>query len=98
MDIQKHIYLNNGIKLKISEGNGQSKEQAVKIISKYKDRLIEVENDFITFWLNDNRWLKIEQALIFDDEKKFDKITIHYFSDNSDESMKIFYFDITDCF
>jgi hypothetical protein len=98
MDIQKHIYLNSGIKLKISEGNGQSKEQAVKIISKFKDNLIEVENDFITYWLNDTSWHKVEQSLLFDDEKKFDKITIHHISDNGNESMKIFYFDITDCF
>lgn len=98
MDIQKHIYLNSGIKLKMSEGNGQTKEQAVKIISKFKDRLIEVENDFITFCLNDNRWIKVEQSLLFEDGKKIDKITVHHFSDIGNVSIKKLYFDITDCF
>jgi hypothetical protein len=80
MDIQKHILNKTGVMLPISGGNGQSQKQAVIINSKYKYRYIEVQNDFISLWLDEGRWRKVVQSLIVDDDgRKFDKITIQHF-------------------
>ena len=99
MDIQKHIIDKTGVMLPISGGNGQSQEQAVVISSKYKHRYIEVQNDFISLWLNEGRWRKVEQSLIVDDDgKKFDKITIQNFFDDGNVVERFFWFDISKCF
>ena len=99
MDIQKHILDKTGVLLPISGGNGQSQEQAVVIISKYKHMLIQVQNDFISLWLDEGRWRKLGQSLIVDDDgRKFDKITIQHFLDDEEEVEKIFWFDLTECF
>ena len=82
--------------LPISDGNGQSQEQAVIISSKYK--FIEVQNDFISLWLANGRWRKVGQSLIVGDEKKYDRITIHHFLDDEQVVEKIFWFEITNCF
>ena len=85
--------------LPISGGNGQSQEQAVIINSKYKHMLIQVQNDFISLWLDEGRWRKVGQSLIvYDDGRKFDKITIHHFLDDGEEVERVFWFDISDCF
>ena len=99
MDIQKHILDKTGVLLPISGGNGQSQEQAVVIISKYKHMLIQVQNDFISLWLDEGRWRKLGQSLIVDDDgRKFDKITIQHFLDDGEGVERVFWFDITDCF
>ena len=99
MDIQKHILDKTGVLLPISGGNGQSQEQAVVISSKYKHMLIQVQNDFISLWLDEGRWRKLGQSLIVDDDgRKFDKITIQHFLDDEEEVEKIFWFDLTECF
>jgi outer membrane lipoprotein-sorting protein len=98
MDIQQYIYNNSGVLLPISGGNGQSQNQAVVIDSKAKYRLIQVENEFISAMLNEGYWKKVQQSLIFDDDRKYDKITIHNFLDNADVVQRVFWFDITECF
>lgn len=99
MDIQKDILKQTGVLLPISGGNGQSQEQAVVISSKYKHMLIQVQNDFISLWLDEGRWRKLKQSLIIDDDgRKFDKITIHHFLDDGNVVERVFWFDITDCF
>lgn len=98
MDIQQHIFNNTGILLPISGGNGQSQNQAVFIASEAKYRLIHVENEFIRAMLDEGYWKKVEQSLIIEDEKKYDKITIHHFVDNGDKEQRVFWFDVTECF
>lgn len=98
MDIQQHILNNTGVLLPISGGNGQSQGQAVVIASKAKYRLIQVENEFISAMLDDGYWKKVEQSLIFDEYKKYDKITIAHFLDDGDVIEKAFWFDVTECF
>jgi hypothetical protein len=98
MDIQQHIFINTGVLLPISGGNGQSQDQAVVIGSKAKYRLISVENEFISAMLDDGYWKKVEQSLIQTDGKKYDKITIHNFLDDRVPIEKVFWFDITECF
>jgi hypothetical protein len=98
MDIQQHISNITGVLLPISGGNGLSQEQAVVIGSEAKYRLIQVENEFISAMLYEGYWKKVEQSLIFDDDKKYDKITIHDFFDEGEVAKKVFWFDITECF
>ena len=98
MDIQQHIFNNKGVLLPISGGNGQSQDQAVVLTSKAKYMLIQVENEFISAMLDEGYWKKVEQSLIIDDDKKYDKITILNFLENGDEVEREFWFDITECF
>jgi hypothetical protein len=98
MDIQQYIFNKTGVLLPISGGDGQSQDQAVVIDSKAKYRLISVENEFISAMLDDGNWKKISQSLIFDDERKYDKITIRHFLDDGDVIERVFWFDVTECF
>jgi hypothetical protein len=99
MDIQQYIFNNTGVLLPISGGNGQSQDQAAVIDSKAKYRLISVENEFISAMLDDGYWKKVEQSLIqSDDDRKYDKITIHNFLDDGGVVERVFWFDITECF
>ena len=99
MDIKKYMKQKTGINLPISGGDGQSKDNPVKINSDYKHMLIEVENDFISLWLDEGQWKKEEQSLLMlENEKKIDKINIHFIDANGISYKKVFWFDITDCF
>ena len=98
MHIQQHIYNNTGVLLPISGGNGQSQDQAVVITSDAKNVLIKVENEFISAMLDEGYWKKVEQSLIIEEGKKYDKITILNFLENGDENEREYWFDITKCF
>jgi hypothetical protein len=98
MDIQQYIFTNTGVHLPISGGNGLSQDQAVVIASKVKYRLIQVENEFISVMLEEGYWKKVEQSLVFDDDKKYDKITINNFLNDGGVVERVFWFDITECF
>lgn len=85
--------------LPVSGGNGQSQEQAVVLLSEAKYGLVSIENEYISIWLNDVQWDKVEQSLmITDDGRKYDKININHFLDDGAVVEKTFWFDITDCF
>ena len=99
MDIQHYIFINTGVLLPISGGNGQSQDQAVILGSEAKYVLITIENEFISAMLDEGYWKKVGQSLmITDDGKKYDKITIHNYLDNGAEVERVFWFDITECF
>ena len=98
MDIQHYIFINTGVLLPISGGNGQSQEQSVILGSEAKYVLIQVENEVISAMLYEGYWKKVEQSLIQSDDKKFDKITIHNFLDDGAMVERVFWFDITECF
>lgn len=99
MDIKKYIKNKTGVNLPISGGDGQTLDKPVKINSEYKNLLIDVENDFISLWLDEGKWKKDKQELLFlDNGIKIDKISIHFIDDNGLRSKKVFWFDITDCF
>lgn len=98
MDIKIYIKQKTGINLPISGGDGQSKDNPVKIDTDFKHMLIEVENDFISLWLDEGKWRKEEQSLlILEDGKKLDKIFVQFIDDNGISYDKIFWFDITNC-
>ena len=83
----------------ISGGNGLSQDQAVVLSSEAKYRLVSIENEYISIWLNDVQWDKVEQSLLItDDGRKYDKITINHFLDDGAEVERVFWFNITECF
>lgn len=94
MDIQQHIFNNTGVLMPISGSNGQSQDQAVVIASEAKYILIQVENEFISAMLDEGYWKKVEQSLIIEDGKKYDKITIHHFMSDGVVVERLFWFDI----
>ncbi len=98
MDIQKYIYNQTGVVLPISGGNGLSQGQAVVLSSEAKYGLVSIENEYISIWLSDVQWDKVEQSLMMtDDERKFDKITINHYLSSGDLVERVFWFDITQC-
>jgi hypothetical protein len=99
MDIQQHIFINTGVLLPISGGNGQSQDQAVILGSEAKYVLIELENEIISAMLDEGYWKKVEQSLLINnDGKKYDKIIIKNYLDDGDVVERVFWFDITECF
>lgn len=98
MDIQQLIFNITGVLLPISGGNGQSQDQAVVLTSEAKYMLIQLENEFISAMLDEGYWKKVEQSLIIEDGKKYDKITILNFLENGDEIEREYWFDITKYF
>ena len=99
MDIQHYIFINTGVLLPISGGNGQSQDQAVILGSEAKYVLITIENEFISAMLDEGYWKKVGQSLMInDDGKKYDKIIIKNYLDDGAEVEKTFWFDITECF
>ena len=99
MDIQKYIYSQTKVLMPISGGNGLSQDQAVVLLSEAKYGLVSIENEYISIWLNDVQWDKVEQSLmITDDGRKYDKININHFLDDGEVVERVFWFDITDCF
>ena len=99
MDIQKYINSQTKAKLPITgSGIGFSKKLPVIITSEAKSNFIWVQNEYISTFLDDENWDKAEQSLIFDDDKKFDKITIQHFTSDGEVVERLFWFDITECF
>ncbi len=99
MNIQKYISSQTRVMLPITgSGIGLSKEQPVIITSEAKHNFIGVQNEYISTFLDDVQWDKVEQSLIFDDDKKFDKITIHHYMSDGEVVERVFWFDITECF
>jgi hypothetical protein len=97
MDIQQYIFNYTGVLLPISGGNGQSQDKAVVIASEAKYMLIQVENELISAMLDEGYWKKVEQSLIIEDGKKYDKILVKNYIDD-DAVERVFWFDITECF
>jgi hypothetical protein len=55
-----------------------------------------VEFEFISAMLDEGYWKKVEQSLIIEDGKKYDKILVKNYMDDAVE--RVFWFDITECF
>jgi hypothetical protein len=97
MDIQDFIQKKCGVLLPIKGGDGQSKETAVILTLKSSYYLIQVQNDFISYWIESGKWRKINQSLIEEDKKILEKITIHHIDDDDFESFFTFWFDVSEC-
>uniref|UniRef100_UPI002612DE8F hypothetical protein n=1 Tax=uncultured Flavobacterium sp. TaxID=165435 RepID=UPI002612DE8F len=98
MDIQKYINSQTKVMLPItSSGIGLSKEQPVIITSEAKHNFIRVQKQYISIILNSENWDKMEQSLIYEGDKKIDKITIHQYFNDGVVIERVFWFDITAC-
>ena len=99
MDIQKYINSQTRVLLPITgSGIGLSKEQPVIITSEAKHNFIRVQKQYISIILNSENWDKMEQSLIYEGDKKIDKITIHQYFNDGVVIERVFWFDITACF
>ena len=99
MDMQKYIYNQTKVMLPITgSGSGLSKDQPVIMTSKAKHIFIGVQNEYISTILDDVNWDKVEQSLIIEDGKKYDKITIHQYMSDGDVFERVFWFEITESF
>ncbi len=99
MDIQKFIYNQTKVMLPITgSGNGLSKKQPVIMTLEAKHNFIGIQNEYISIILDSENWDKAEQSLIYEDDKKFDKITIHQYFNDGDVIERVFWFDITECY
>ena len=99
MDIQKYINSQTRVILPITgSGIGLSKEQPVIMTSEAKHNFIGVQNEYISIILDSENWDKAEQSLIYEYEKKYDKITIHHYMSDGDVIERVFWFDISECF
>lgn len=96
MDIQQYIQKKCGVLLPIKGGDGQSKNSPVILTLKSSYFLIQVQNDFISYWTENGRWRKINQSLIEDDKKIFDKVTIYHIDEDENESLFTFWFDVSE--
>ena len=99
MDIQQYIFNQTSVLLPVYCGNGQSRDQAVVLGAEAKYVLIQLENEFISAMLDGGYWKKIEQSLIIEvDGRKYDKVIIQHFFDDDEVTVRVFWFDISECF
>lgn len=73
-------------------------DRAIIIQTNFAYRFTSFEIICITNILDDENWDKVEQSLIYDDDKKFDKITIHHHMSDGEVVEIVFWFDITECY
>ena len=98
MNIPKLILDELNITIPVSENLGDSKATAIRISCPDSMLVVVVENEIIDIILNEEPWRKTEQALIFDEEKKYDVITVIVLLDDGSTKKHEFWFDITECF
>jgi len=98
MDISKSLIDELKLLIQLKENIGDSKENSIKLNRKYKDSFIMIENLVIDLILIYQTWRKIEQSLIFDDDKKYDMITVIELLEDGSTKSHVFWFDITECF
>ena len=98
MHIPKIILDDLKIIIPISDTLGNSKENAIRISCDDSHLIVLIENEIIDTILQEEPWRKIEQSLIFDDNKKYDMITVIELLQDGSTKSHVFWFDITECF
>ena len=98
MNIPKLILDELNITILVSENLGDSKATAIRINCPDSMLIVLIENEIIDLILNEEPWKKIEESLIFDEEKKYDVITVIELLDDGSTKKHVFWFDITECF
>jgi hypothetical protein len=86
------------ITIPLNEACGESMETAIEISGVNFNQIIPIETRIIHFLMDDMHWTKTEQSLIFDDNKKYDKIGVIGLMDDGSTRTYKFWFDITECF
>jgi hypothetical protein len=98
MNIPKLILDELNITIPVSENLGNSKETAIRISCPDSILIVLIENEIIDLILKEEPWKKVEQALVFDADKKYDVITVIELLDDGLTKKHVFWFDITECF
>ena len=97
MNIPKLILDELNITIPVSDNLGDSKATAIRISCPDSMLIVLIENEIIDLILNEEPWKKIEQSLIFDEDNKYDVITVIELLDDGSTKKHVFWFDITDC-
>ena len=98
MNIPKLILDELNITIQVSDNLGDSKATAIRISCEDSMLIVLIENEIIDLILNEDPWKKIEQSLIFDEESKYDVITVIKLLDDGSTKRHVFWFDIKECF
>lgn len=98
MNIPKLIQDELDITIPVSDNLGDSKATAIRISCPDSMLIVVVENEIIDLILNEKPWKKVEQALLFDEDKKYDVITVIELLYDGLTKKHVFWFDITECF
>ncbi len=98
MNIPKLILDELNITIPVTENLGDSKENAIRISCIDSHLIVLIENEIIDLILNEEPWKKLEQALLFDEDKKYDVIKVIELLNGDLTKKHEFWFDITDCF
>jgi hypothetical protein len=98
MNIPKLILDELNITIPVSENLGDSKATAIRISCPDSILIVLIENEIIDLILNEEPWKKTEQSLVFDEDKKYDVITVIELLDDGSTKRHVFWFDITECF
>ena len=98
MNIPKLILDDLKIIIPISDTLGDSKKNAIRISCDDTNLIVLIQNEIIDTRLQEKPWRKIEQSLIFDDDKKYDCIKVAVLLEDGSTKRHVFWFDITDCF
>jgi hypothetical protein len=98
MNMPKLILDELNITIPLSEHLGDSKANAIRISCPDSMLIVLIENEIIDLILKEEPWKKVEQALVFDEDKKYDVITVIELLDDGSTKKHVFWFDITECF
>jgi len=98
MNIPKLLLDELNITIPVSDNLGDSKATAIRISCPDSMLIVLIENEIIDLILKEEPWKKIEQSLIFDEDKKYDVISVIELLDDGLTKKHVFWFDITDCF
>ena len=98
MNIPKLILDELNITIPVSDNLGDSKATAIRISCPESMLIVLIENEIIDLILKEEPWKKVEQALVFDEDNKYDVITVIELLDDGSTKKHIFWFDITECF
>jgi hypothetical protein len=98
MNIPKLLIDELNIRIPVSYNLGDSKATAIRISCPDSMLIVLVENEIIDLMLKEEPWRKVEQSLVFDEDKKYDVITVIELLDGGLTKKHEFWFDITKCF
>ena len=98
MNMSKQILDELNIILPLSDILGGSMENAIRLSCDDSLLVVLIENEIIDIILQEEPWKKVEQSLIFDEDKKYDVITVIVLLDDGSTKKHVFWFDITECF
>lgn len=98
MNMSKQILDELNIIIPLSDNLGGSMENAIRISCEDSMLIVLIQNEIIDIILKEEAWRKTEQALVFDEDKKYDVITVIELLEDGSTKKHVFWFDISECF